>query len=144
MRAFLRGGAAEAAIADGHGCGCGAYAVQGSTTSTSMYSKSRTLRVTNTESRERDMAAIRQSASWIGRPRAAAPEGDLCMVSGGGAVERQNPVAESHVEPPGQDGFQLIFPPAGRYDCDAVAQFGFADRRQKQLVRVPLRNPCRD
>ena len=26
----------------------------------------------------------------------------------------------------------------------AVAQFGFADRRQKQLVRVPLRNPCRD
>ena len=47
---------------------CGAYAVQGSKTSMSMPSRSRTLRVTNTEPREREMAAIRQSASWIGRP----------------------------------------------------------------------------
>ena len=54
--------------------------------------------------------------------RAAAPKGDLRIVSGGGAVERQIPVAESHVEPPGQGGFQLIFAPAGRDDCDAVGE----------------------
>ena len=49
-----------------------------------------------------------------------------------------------YVEPPRHGGFQFTFPPTGRDDCDAVTQFGFTDRRQKQLLRIPIRNPCCD
>ena len=81
----------------------------------------------------------------VDRPTRAAPAGrDLGVGSGGGAVERQDPVGETEIEPTGHGGLQRLLPPAGRQDRDAVEQFRFADRRQKQLLRVARRDPCRD
>ena len=44
----------------------------------------------------------------------------------------------------GHGAFQLTLSPAGRDDCDTVAQFGFADRRQEHIAGVSLRNPRRN
>ncbi len=65
---------------------------------------------------------------------------DLCVDSGGGAVEREDPLSEALLEPPGHGGFRRISPFAGRYDRDAVAQFRLRPAGREGVAHL-ARNP---
>jgi hypothetical protein len=78
------------------------------------------------------MAAMRASASEIGRPARRRGRGDLRVFSCGSAVERQYTTCKVVCENQAHDRLQRLSPFPRCQQCDAVEQLRLRDRRREQ------------
>src|SRR5580704_12487885 len=100
---------------------------QGSINSSRQPAKSPTFRVARAAPRDRVMAAMRASASEIGRP-ARRRLGDLCELTSCGAVEGQYATRQNLRENQVYNRRQGLPPPALGQQRDAVEQLRLSDR----------------